>query len=71
MGSNMKKPFCILYSQWDTSMTEELDSNLYDGKEVSAVYKEIAKTLPGDHLLLDSVSIIIVLLYQQNVSVLI
>lgn len=38
-------------------MTEELDSNLYEGKEVSAVYKEIMKILPGDHLLFESVSI--------------
>jgi len=39
-------------------MTEDLDSTLYEGKEVTAVYKEIMKILPGEHMFLESVSIL-------------
>ena len=42
--------------KWDSTMTEDLDSTLHEGKEVTAVYKEIMKILPGVHLQLGSVS---------------
>ena len=37
-------------------MLKELDSNLNEGKEISAVYQEIMKTLPAEHLQFDKVS---------------
>ena len=40
-------------------MTEDLDSTLYEGKEVTAVYNEIMKILPNEHMFLESVSAIL------------
>ncbi len=37
-------------------MTEDLDNTLYEGKEVTAVYKEIMNILPREHLQLDTVT---------------
>lgn len=37
-------------------MTEELDSNLHEGRNISLLYSEIMKTLPTDHSKFENVS---------------
>lgn len=46
-----------LLFQWDSATTEDLDSNLHEGKEITAVYEEIMKTLSTSHLKFDTVSL--------------
>ena len=40
---------CVIV-QLSSGMIEELDSLLHTGAEITAVYKELTKTLPTDHL---------------------
>ena len=52
--------FLFVISHWsvvqiDAEMVKSLDSNLFQGGEITEVYKEIMKTVPTDHLLLDNV----------------
>ena len=43
--------FLFLFAMQLTSgMIEELDSLLHTGTEITAIYEELTKTLPGDHL---------------------
>ena len=37
-------------SQLTSGMIEELDSLLHTGTEIAAIYEELTKTLPSDHL---------------------
>ena len=37
-------------------MIEELDSLLHTGTEITAIYEELTKTLPNDHLQFTTVS---------------
>ena len=48
--------YSLCYIQLSSSMIEELDSLLHTGAEITAVYKELTKTLPTDHLDFVSVS---------------
>ena len=38
-------------------MIEELDSLLHSGQEITAIYEELTKTVPTNHLQFDSVSV--------------
>jgi len=40
--------------QWGNA--DDLDSTLHQGKEITAVFEEIVKTLPSDHLKFSTVS---------------
>ena len=40
----------LSHSQLTSGMIEELDSLLHTGTEITAIYEELTKTLPSDHL---------------------
>ena len=44
-----------VHFQIDPDTVKQLDSNLFLGDEITEVYKEIMKTVPNDHLLLENV----------------